>query len=233
MTFSIIGSLVALITLVLATIGLPGLFALEAVENFGIPPIPSEVILPFAGFLVAEGTFSLGGALLAALAGSMVGAYAAYAVGRWWRSRLLGLGVGQLRVRADQLERMDAWFARRGEITVAVARIVPVVRSYVSYPAGTARMSPTRFGVYTLIGSIPWTLGLLYAGILLRSEWIRIEAYFEPLDIAFVILVVVAAVYFALVATGHLTPGWPPQRVARRPVAPPAPPAGTLPPPPR
>lgn len=215
MTFSLIGTLVDVVTQIYSTIGLPGLFALMIVESFGVPPLPSEVILPFAGFLVADGTFPLDGTIVAAIAGGLVGSYVAYAVGRWWRARLTGLGVGHLRIRAEHLQRMDAWFARRGELTVALARVIPVVRSYISYPAGTARMDPTRFGVYTLVGTIPWTLALLYAGILLGSNWLAVSRYFEPLDIALVVVVVIAAAYLVLLATGTLAPGWPPRRRLR------------------
>jgi membrane protein DedA with SNARE-associated domain len=215
MMFSLTGSVVTLITEVLTLIGLPGLLALMAVESFGIPPIPSEAIIPFAGFLVAAGTFPLFGTIAVALVGGLAGAFAAYAVGRWWRSRLPGLGVGSLRIREVDLDRMDAWFARRGEVTVAVARVIPGVRSYISYPAGTARMHPARFGVYTLAGSVPWTLALLYAGIALGAHWDVVTAYFLPIDIAVVALLVLTAVYLALVASGHVTRGWPPRRVPR------------------
>ncbi len=213
MTFSLVGSLVTLITDVLALVGLPGLLALMAVESFGIPPIPSEVILPFAGFLVADGTLPLDGTLAAAIVGGLAGAFLAYAVGRWWRSRLLGFGIGRLRIQDDDLARMDRWFARRGEVTVAVARVIPGVRSYISYPAGTARMRPWRFGAYTLLGSLPWTLALLYAGIVLGSHWSAVTAYFLPLDLTVIALAVAAAIYVGLVAAGRLTRGWPPRRV--------------------
>jgi membrane protein DedA with SNARE-associated domain len=211
-SFSITGSVVTLITDVLTIIGLPGLLALMAVESFGIPPIPSEVILPFAGFLVAEGTFPLGATIGVALVGGLAGAYIAYAVGRWWRHHLLGLGVGQLRLREADLARMDTWFARRGEVTVAVARVIPGVRSYISYPAGTARMDPVRFGAYTFAGSLPWTLAMLYAGIVLGSHWNVISEYFLPIDVTLVVLVVATGIYLGLVATGRLTRGWPPRR---------------------
>jgi membrane protein DedA with SNARE-associated domain len=227
-TFSLIGSLVDVITAVLAAIGLTGLFALMTVESFGIPPIPSEVILAFAGFLVAEGTFSFVAAFLVALAGGVVGSFIAYAVGRWWRGHLAGFGVGHLRLRESDLDRMDRWFSRRGEVTVAVCRILPVVRSYISYPAGTARMNPARFGLYTLVGSAPWTFALLYAGYLLGANWLVIERYIQPLDIVFAAAIVATVVYLVLVAGGYVAWGWPPRRGPRRPAAssaPPAPPA--------
>ena len=222
MTFTLVGSVTGLIVTILSTVGLPGLFALMAVESFGLPPIPSEVILPFAGFLVVDGTFSFAGALTVALAGGLVGSYLAYAIGRWWRHRMLGLGIGHLRLEPRHLARVDAWFAQHGEATVGLARLVPVVRSYVSYPAGTAQMGPARFGVYTLLGSVPFTVAFLYAGMLLRSHWTVVESYFGLLDDVLIAAVVVVVVYVALQVAGVLAPGWPPRRA--RPPGGPAPP---------
>ena len=213
MTLSLIGTLAGLITTVMTTIGIPGLFALMVVESFGIPPIPSEVILPFAGFLVADGTFGFGWALTAALAGGLVGSFVAYAIGRWWRDRITGLGVGRLRLEQRHLDRVDRYFARRGEITVALARDVPIIRSYISYPAGTARMPPVRFGAYTLLGSVPFTLALMYAGFVLRSNWSVVSSYFTYLDVPVIAIVAVVAVYIILQIVGVFEPGWPPRRV--------------------
>ncbi|MGP8159406.1 MAG: DedA family protein [Thermoplasmata archaeon] len=223
MTFSLIGSVAEFITTVLTAVGLPGLFALMAVESFGLPPIPSEIILPFTGFLVAEGTFSLGGSLAAALAGGLVGAFAAYAVGRLWRERITGFGIGRLRLEARHLERMDRFFARRGELTVAVARVVPVIRAYISYPAGSARMEPVRFGVYTLLGSIPFTVGLVYAGMALRSNWTAVSSWFRYFDILLVAVVLFVVAFLLLQIVGVLGPGWPPRRARRVPATPSAP----------
>ncbi|MGD0588168.1 MAG: DedA family protein [Thermoplasmata archaeon] len=223
MTFSLIGSLVDIITTVMTTIGIPGLLALMVVESFGLPPIPSEIILPFAGFLIADGTYSFGWALTAALAGGLIGSFAAYAVGRWWRHRITGLGIGRLRLEPRHLERVDRFFERRGDITVALARLVPVIRSYISYPAGTARMDPLRFGVYTLLGSIPFTLALIYAGMLLRSNWDVVRSYFTYLDLPLIALVVFVVGFLLLQIVGVLEPGWPPRRTRRGAPQPPTP----------
>jgi membrane protein DedA with SNARE-associated domain len=226
MSFSLIGSVIDIITTILSTVGLPGLFALMAVESFGLPPLPSEVILPFAGFLVADGTYSFGGALAAALIGGLVGSFVAYAVGRWGREHIAGLGVGSLRLEERHLKRMDAYFARWGEVTVAGARLLPAVRSYISYPAGTARMSPFRFGVYTLIGATPFTVAFIYAGMLLRSRWNLVAVDLQYFDYVVYALIVVVVVYLLLLLAGVLTPGWPPHRASKHPKAtPPAPPA--------
>ena len=219
MTFSLIGALVEITTAVMTTIGLPGLFAMMAVSVFGFSPVPTEVILPFAGFLVVDGTFSFVWAMTAALAGTMVGAYAGYAVGLWWRDRITGLGIGRLRLEAKHLEQVDRFFAKHGEAAVALFRMVPVIRSYISYPAGTARMEPVRFGVYTLIGSTPYTAAFVIAGMYLRSNWLLISSYFQLLDIVFLVLVVAVVVWLGLQVAGVLEPGWPPKRARPHPAS--------------
>jgi len=217
MSFTIVGSVAELVIFVLGAIGLPGLFALTAVEGFGVPPLPSEVILPFAGYLVAEGTFPFYGALAAAVLGEVVGAYAAYAVGYRWRHHLERLRVGRLRLEPRHLEAMDRFFARRGELTVAVARLVPVVRSYISYPAGTSRMPLGRFGVYTTLGIVPFEVALLYVGIVLRDHWSVVESWFGWFNYVALAVVVAAGVYLYLVLTERLAPGWPPRSAQRPP----------------
>ena len=204
MSFSIVPAIVNLVTTVLSTVGLPGLFALMVVESFGLPFFPSEVVLPFSGFLVVEGVFPFWGALVAALLGDLTGALLAYAVGRGWRHRLAGLGIGHFRIDPQHLDRMDRFFARRGEIAVVAARLVPVLRGYIGYPAGTARMHPGRFVAFTLIGSTPFALGFIYAGMVLRSDWNLISQWFQVLDIAFVAVVVAVVLYFILCAVGVL-----------------------------
>jgi len=213
MMLSILGPVIGLITWELATIGLPGLFVLMAVESFGIPPVPSEVILPLAGFLVADGTFSLSGAMLAATLGGLVGSYAAYAVGRWWRHRIVTLGLGRLRLEPRHLERVDRFFARHGEATVGLSRLVPVIRSYVSYPAGSAKMEPVRFGLFTVIGSIPFTWALIYVGTVLRANWVEVSTYLRYFDYPLIALVAVGIGFIVLQIAGILEPGWPPRRV--------------------
>jgi membrane protein DedA with SNARE-associated domain len=211
-TFSVVGSLVEFVTFVLTTVGIPGLLALMVASAFGFPPVPSEAILPFTGFLIADGTFSLGWALSAAFAGILLGSFAAYAVGRWWRDRITRIGVGRLRLEPRHLARVDRFFEQRGEIAVAIFRNVPVLLSYISYPAGTARMSPVRFGVYTFLGSLPYTLALIYAGFVLRSNWATVSSYFAYLDIPLFALLGFVVVYIVLQVAGVLAPGWPPRR---------------------
>ncbi len=205
----LVQTIVSFVTTTMTVIGLPGLFALMVVESFGLPPLPSEVILPFAGFLVAEGTYSMVGAAAAALAGGLVGSFVAYAVGYWFRGRLTAVGIGRLRLKESDLARVDRWFDRHGEGTVLVGRLLPVIRGYVSYPAGGARMNLVRFGVFTFVGALPFTLALMYAGVVLRSNWAVVSTYFDLLNYLLIALVIAAAVYLWLAAVGTIRFGWP------------------------
>ncbi|MCI4333335.1 MAG: DedA family protein [Thermoplasmata archaeon] len=207
----IVETLVGILTAVLRAGGLPALFALMVVESLGIPPLPSEVILPFAGFLVASGVYGFVPAFAAALAGGVVGAFLAYALGRYGRRWLERSGTGGLRLDPKHLAAMDSWFARHGEPTVGVARLLPIVRAYISYPAGTARMSPTRFGVYTALGAAPFTAGLIYAGYVLGKHWSELQGAFRILDYVAVVFLAGLALYVALRWRHVITPGFPPR----------------------
>jgi membrane protein DedA with SNARE-associated domain len=180
----IIELVVEIITTVMIAGSYAGIVALMFFESLGIPPLPSEIILPLAGSLVVLQGWSLPGVLVAALVGGLLGSYAGYSIGRWGRHWITSPRLGPLSLKPRHLEAMDRWFARRGESTVALARLAPVVRSYISFPAGTARMEPVRFGVYTLFGSIPFTAALVYAGVVLGQHWTEVESAFRFLDYA-------------------------------------------------
>lgn len=219
MSLSLIATLVNAATTLMTVIGLPGLFALMAISVFGFSPIPTEVILPLAGFLVFDGSFSFAWAMTAAMAGTMVGAYAGYALGLWARDRITGIGLGRLRIEPQHLARVDRFFADHGEAAVFLFRMVPVFRSYISYPAGTARMEPVRFGVYSFFGALPYTAAFVLAGMYLRSNWVVLESLFSILDIPFLVLVAAGVIVLVLQVTGVLAPGWPLRRAVAAPTA--------------
>jgi membrane protein DedA with SNARE-associated domain len=211
----IVEDVVNLITAVMTAGGLGALFALMAVESFGIPPLPSEIILPFAGFLVATGAYSFPAALAAAVLGGVVGAFAAYLVGRYGRDWLERSGRGRLRLDPKHLKSMDDWFARRGESTVLFARLLPVLRAYISYPAGTARMDPVKFGAFTAVGAVPFAAALLYLGFVLRSNWSAIVPYFHILDGVVAAVIVLGLLYLALRWSNVISSGFPPKWVPK------------------
>jgi len=184
--------------------GLPGIFALMALSSACVP-IPSEVVMLFAGFAVADPGASssqhhltMVGVVLAGLLGTMVGSWAAYAVGRGGRLEFVERHGGKLHVGPAQIERADRWFQRHGEAVVLFGRMIPLIRAFVSLPAGIARMPIVRFTVFSLIGSIPWVLGLALAGHALGGDWKSARKAFEYVDYAIVAMVVIGAVYYVV-----------------------------------
>jgi membrane protein DedA with SNARE-associated domain len=167
------------------------LFAMLVLENL-FPPIPSEIVLPFAGALVADGGLAYPGAVLAATAGSLAGALVLYAVGRYGGRPLLYRYNRLFRVTDAQLDRADAWFDRRGPLIVLLGRLVPTVRSVVSIPAGAAEMPIGRFVVLTTIGSAVWNAALVGAGWALGSNWEEASAVVERFKTVVIVGVVLA-----------------------------------------
>ncbi len=167
------------------------LFAMLVLENL-FPPIPSEIVLPFAGALVADGGLAYPGAVLAATAGSLAGALVLYAVGRYGGRPLLYRYNRLFRVTDAQLDRADAWFDRRGPLIVLLGRLVPTVRSVVSIPAGAAEMPIGRFVVLTTIGSAVWNAALVGAGWALGSNWEEASGVVDRFKTAVIVLAVLA-----------------------------------------
>ncbi len=183
--------------------GLPGIFALMAISSACIP-IPSEVVMLFAGFAVADPGQSgaqhhltMLGVVLAGLLGTLLGSWVAYGIGRGGRLELFERHGGKLHMGPAQVEKADRWFARYGEAAVLFGRVIPVVRAFVSLPAGIARMPLGRFTLFTLIGAVPWVLGLAIAGHALGGDWKSARKAFEYIDYAIVALVI-AGVFYAV-----------------------------------
>lgn len=180
--------------------GLPVIFVLMAIASACIP-VPSEVVMLFAGFAVADPGQSashhhltLIGVVLAGLLGTMVGSWVAYAVGRGGRLELFERHGAKIHMGPSQIDRADRWFQRYGESAVLFGRLIPLVRAFVSLPAGIARMPLGRFTVFSLIGTIPWVLGLAVAGHALGGDWTSVRKAFEYVDYVIVALVVVGIV---------------------------------------
>jgi membrane protein DedA with SNARE-associated domain len=181
--------------------GLPAVFLLMALGSACIP-IPSEVVMLFAGFAVADPGGSgahhhltMTGIVLAGLLGTLVGSWVAYAIGRGGRLELMERHGHLIHMGPAQVERADRWFARYGEMTVLFGRVIPLVRAFVSLPAGVAKMPLPRFTVLTLIGSIPWVLALALAGHALGGDWTSVRKGFEYADYVILALVIVGIGY--------------------------------------
>ena len=181
----------------IATYGYLAVFVLMLAESACIP-IPSELIMTFGGALAAgavPGTqLSLAGVILAGLAGNVVGSYVAWAVGRYGGQPALRRWGKRLWLRDHDLDRAISWFDRYGPRAVLIGRVLPVIRTFISLPAGIAGMDPVRFGVYTIIGCIPWTVALAVAGYAVGANWQTVVNGFHGPTYIIAAIVVVAIV---------------------------------------
>jgi membrane protein DedA with SNARE-associated domain len=198
---SISGSLFSLASEFVGETGLAAVFLLMVAESACIP-IPSEATMLFAGFAVADPAqaaahhhLTLLGIVAAGVLGNLVGSWIAYGIGRFGRIELIERHGHWLHLKPSHIEWADRWFQRYGGPAVFFSRMLPIIRTFISLPAGVAKMPFGRFTLYTLAGCIPWVVGLALAGEALGSEWENARKYFEYVDYAVVVLVVAAIVY--------------------------------------
>jgi membrane protein DedA with SNARE-associated domain len=192
--------LTELVTDIVQTLGYVGVAFLVALENV-FPPIPSEVILPLAGFVAGEGEASLPGMIIAATVGSVVGAWLLYGVSAWiGPDRLHQFVVRHGRwfgVKEPDLIRAEDWFDRRSGTAVLIGRCVPLIRSVVSIPAGFRRMPILRFTAFTALGSLMWNTALIGAGAILGERWKQVGDVVGLLQ-GVVIVAIVGGVLFLM-----------------------------------
>jgi membrane protein DedA with SNARE-associated domain len=172
------------------TFGYAGIILAMAIESCCIP-LPSEIIMPLAGFLAFQGRFNLPGAVVAGAVGCVVGSLVAYWIGAvGGRPLLLRYGQYVLISHADA-DRADAFFERYGDVTIFVSRLLPVIRTFISLPAGITRMNVTRFVIYTFVGSLIWCLVLGFAGYQLGKHWDDVGSVLHRFDYLVVAIVVI------------------------------------------
>lgn len=180
---------------VISSLGYGGVILLMAIESANIP-LPSEIIMPFSGFLVAQGAFNLWLVGLAGAVGCVVGSIFSYGLGAWGGRPLVEKYGKYIFVSHHDLDLTDRWFQKHGEVTVFVGRLLPVVRTFISFPAGIAKMNFGRFVIYSFLGSFPWTLALAYIGQKMGENWEKIRVYFHGFDWVILILIVLGIVWW-------------------------------------
>jgi membrane protein DedA with SNARE-associated domain len=195
MASKILATITAFITGTISASGYLGIVLLMGIESACVP-LPSEVIMPFSGYLVSQGRFNLWLTGLAGAVGCVVGSAAAYWVGYYGGRPLVHRYRRYLLISARDLRRADSWFVRYGDATVFFSRLLPVVRTFISLPAGIARMRFGRFCVYTFLGSFPWCLGLAYLGERMGRHWESLRTYFHDLDYLILGLLVLGVVWW-------------------------------------
>lgn len=192
MVTSILFAITNFITQVIDSMGYTGVALLMAIESAAIP-LPSEVIMPFSGFLVESGRFSLLGLAMAGAIGSVIGSAVTYALGYYGGRKLIIRYGRYVLISQKDLELTEKFFARFGAVSSLIGRVLPVVRTFISIPAGIGKVPLKPFLFYTFVGSWVWSYFLAWLGVRLGENWHQLEAYFRKFD-----LLVGAVILFAL-----------------------------------
>jgi membrane protein DedA with SNARE-associated domain len=194
---SITDPIVNLAAGVVGELGLVGIFVLMVLESACIP-VPSEATMLFAGFNVAEGHYSLVAATAVASVANVVGSWIAYGVGRAGRVDLIERHGRKAGISPKHLASADRWFGRYGDATVFFTRLLPIVRTFISLPAGVARMPFWRFTLLTLAGCVPWMLLLTFVGVQVGERWRSWQGYLHYVDYAILAAIVLAIAYLVV-----------------------------------
>ncbi len=183
---------------IVSAFGYIGVFLLMLLENI-FPPIPSELIMPLAGFVAARGDLNFIGVILVGTAGSVVGAlpwyYAGAKLGQERMKRLAKRWGHWLTLSPEDVDKASNWFDRHGKGAVFFGRLIPAVRTLISVPAGIAGMSMTKFLIYSTLGSLIWTALLALAGFVLESQYEKVSQYLDPVSTGVVVLMVLYYLY--------------------------------------
>ena len=196
-------------------VGYIGVMFAMGIESAMIP-LPSELILPLAGFMVSDPSqiepltgqpWNFWIAVIVATIGNTLGSLVAYAIGAWGGRPFLERYGRYMLIREHELEAADRFFAKYGAATVFIGRLLPIVRTFISFPAGVTRMPIGKFIVYSTAGALPWSIALVWAGMQLGTNWVTIRDMLKPFDVA--IAVAVIAVFLGLLWWRLGMPGWP------------------------
>jgi membrane protein DedA with SNARE-associated domain len=183
----------------ISTLGYAGVFILMTMES-ALIPIPSEVTMPFSGSLIASGQFNFWILVIVGTIGNLTGSLLAYWLGAWGEEAVVrGLIVKYgkyILVSEHEYDRSERWFRNHGELMVFTSRVLPVLRTFISLPAGVAKMNLTKFILYTTVGSFIWTFVLTNIGVMLGANWKSLEVYFRKFDVVIVVACVAVVAWY-------------------------------------
>jgi len=184
---------------IINSLGYFGVALAMAIESCNIP-LPSEIIMPFSGFLISQGQFSLLGVVLAGSVGGVLGSLASYALGFYGGEKLVRSLIKKygkyLLIYEYELDEAIDWFQKKGQLITFTARLLPVVRTFISLPAGIAKMNPKKFALFAFLGTFIWSLPLAYLGKILGDNWNTLGKYFHQFDTLIVILFIITFCWY-------------------------------------
>lgn len=179
----------------ISSLGYVGVIAMMSIESACIP-LPSEIIMPFSGYLVHTGRFNLHLASLSGALGCAIGSTVAYYAGVYGGRPFVERYGRYVLIRKRDIDRADFWFGKYGEWVVFVSRLLPVIRTFISFPAGASRMHFGRFIVYSFVGSVPWCYFLAYVGMVMGRNWKSVQSYFHGADVVVGALLGIALIFW-------------------------------------
>ena len=190
----VLASIGSFIIQAISALGYAGVFFLMVLESM-IFPIPSELVMPFAGFLIATGEMNWWLVILFSSLGSVCGSLLSYYLGRAGGNRIVLKYGRYLFLDEEDLLKTEQWFARKGEITIFIGRLIPAVRHVISIPAGIGKMKVGKFILYTLLGATLWNAFLAYLGFLLGKNWVMVKQYVDVISTPIIILLLITGIY--------------------------------------
>lgn len=199
----IIAVLAGFIIATISRLGYAGIVLLMAIESACIP-LPSEIIMPFAGYLVFTGEMELWAVGLAGAVGCVVGSVPAYYLGAWGGRPLVERYGKYVLISHHDLDLADRWFQRHGDITVFLGRLLPVIRTFIAFPAGVSRMRMGHFVVYTFVGSYIWCWALAWIGMKLGENWNTLGVYFHRFDALIGVVLLIGVIWYVRRHLNHL-----------------------------
>lgn len=174
----------------------PGVFLLMVLESM-VFPIPSEAVMPFAGFLIVDGQFTFTGVIIASTLGSLVGSLLSYAMGYYGGKPFIKKFGKFFLLDTHDLKITEKFFDKHGELTIFISRFIPVIRHLISIPAGLGKMNLVKFSIYTVLGAGLWNAFLTYVGYKLKENWSQVMTYSHTIDIVVVVILGLAGLYYA------------------------------------
>jgi membrane protein DedA with SNARE-associated domain len=195
MITDLIAILAQIVIYIISHTGYGGIFLLMLVESCGIP-MPSEVIMPFSGFLVASGQLNFWFVAIIGALGNLAGSWLAYWIGAKGGRPLIEKYGKYILISRHDLDLADKWFSKYGDWTVFFGRLLPVIRTYISFPAGIAKMDFFKFSLYTFLGALPWCFLFTWLGVKMGAHWDAIQKTLHNFDMLMLILVIAAIVWY-------------------------------------
>lgn len=191
----VLGAIGAFCISVISSGGYFGVFLLMVFESM-ILPVPSELVMPFAGFLIASGEMNFLWVVIFATLGSLVGSLISYYIGKYGGNRFVKKYGKYFLLNQEHLENTEKWFSKKGELTILIGRFIPIVRHIISIPAGMGKMNIKRFMIYTVIGAGIWNAFLTYIGLVLGNNWESISQYSDYVSYGVLVILIIVVVWF-------------------------------------